>query len=85
MWAVALVDGDLIVRRLRVARRDVVFVKGIFEASEGLGAVFAQSKADARSRQQPHVPGDLIIAAPRSRAKEVDALLDDLRLELGVE
>lgn len=50
---------------------DVVFVKGIFEASEGLGCLFAERG------------GDLTIAAHRSRLAELDELLDDLVREIG--
>jgi hypothetical protein len=66
-----LLDADLVTRRVRVAKREVVFVKGIFEASEGLGALFAERG------------GDLVIAAPVSRSAELDELLADLALELG--
>ena len=51
--------------------RDVVFFKGIMEASEGLAAVFAEHG------------GDLTVAAPESRASELDAILDELCAELG--
>jgi hypothetical protein len=61
----------MIARRVRVRARDVVFVKGIFEASEGLGALFAERG------------GDLTLAAPVSRSTEFRALLDDLVTELG--
>lgn len=54
-----------------VEPRDVVYVKGIFEASEGVGALFAEAG------------GDLLIVAPLSRARELDALLRDLAAELG--
>jgi hypothetical protein len=53
-----------------VRARDVVFLKGIVEASEGLAAVFAERG------------GDLAVAAPADRARELDALLDDLAGEL---
>jgi len=65
--------GDLHSRRrvLTVVRdKDVVFVKGIFEASEGLGALFAERG------------GELTISAPRSRERELDELLADLQNEL---
>jgi len=65
------VDAGLVTRRVYVAARDVVFVKGIFEASEGLGALFAEKG------------GDLLIAAPVSRRAELDELLLDLVDELG--
>ncbi len=61
----------MVARRVRVAPRDVVFVKGIFEASEGLGAMFAERG------------GDLVVAAPASRAAELYELLADLERDLG--
>jgi hypothetical protein len=66
----SLVDADLVARRMIVEPRDVVYVKGIFEASEGLGALFAEAG------------GDLLIVAPISRALELDTLLRDLAAEL---
>ena len=65
-----LIDDGLIVRRLRVKNQDVVFVKGIFEASEGLCAMYADRG------------GDLTIVAPVSRARELDQVLRDLAHEL---
>lgn len=50
---------------------DVVFVKGIFEASEGLCAMFAERG------------GDLVIAAAHTREAELDELLHDLVRDLG--
>ena len=67
----ALLDADLVARSVSVRRQDVVYVKGIFEASEGLGAMFAERG------------GELVIAAPRSRAAELDELLSDLNAEIG--
>lgn len=61
---------ELALRRVLVREQDVVFVKGVFEASEGLGALFAERG------------GELVIAAPLSRERELDELLDDLRSEL---
>jgi len=66
-----LLDPALVTRNVRVRARDVVFVKGIFEASEGLGVLFAERG------------GDLVIAAHPSRAPELDELLDDLVREIG--
>ena len=65
-----LVDHDLVCRRVLVRDQDVVFVKGIFEASEGLGALFAERG------------GELTISAPLSRQRELDELLGDLEIEL---
>ncbi|MBK9000267.1 MAG: DUF4911 domain-containing protein [Myxococcales bacterium] len=72
MSVAPLVDGDLVCRNVRVRARDVVFVKGIFEASEGLGALFAERG------------GDLVIAAHASRARELDEVLADLVHDLGL-
>jgi hypothetical protein len=66
-----LLDSDLVTRKLIVRERDVVFVKGIFEASEGLCAMFAERG------------GDLVVAAPHTREAELDELLHDLVRELG--
>ena len=65
-----LIDSDLVCRKVLVRDKDVVFVKGIFEASEGLGALFAERG------------GELIISAPLSRERELDELLTDLQNEL---
>ncbi len=69
--AVAPCVGEgMVVRRVVLRAPDVVFFKGIIEASEGLAAVFAESG------------GDLTVAAPADRAAELDALLDSLCGEL---
>jgi hypothetical protein len=47
-----------------------VFVKGILEASEGLGALFAEQG------------GDLLLASPRSLEPALDELVRDLVAEL---
>jgi hypothetical protein len=65
-----LIDDDLVVRRLKVKNQDVVFVKGIFEASEGLCAMYADRG------------GDLTVVAPVSRSTELDVVLRDLAREL---
>ena len=66
------VGPGMVVRRVLVASRDVVFVKGIVEALEGLAQVFAVKG------------GELTIAASSDRAAELDALVDDLCAELGM-
>lgn len=66
--AVAPCIGDgMVTRRVIVRTRDVVFFKGVIEASEGLAAVFAERG------------GDLVVAAPAERARELDAVMADLR------
>ena len=67
----ACIGEGMVARRVVMRARDVVFFKGIVEASEGLAAVFAEQG------------GDLIVAAPHERAAELDALLRDLVKELG--
>lgn len=71
MSVLPLIGPEFTTRKVRVRARDVVYVKGIFEASEGLGALFAESG------------GDLTIAAHPSRARELDELLRDLSHEIG--
>jgi hypothetical protein len=66
------VGPGMVIRRVLVASPDVVFVKGIVEAQEGLAQVFAERG------------GELTIAAPSDRARDLDALVDDLCLELGM-
>jgi hypothetical protein len=61
----------MVVRRVVLRSRDVVFFKGVIEASEGLAAVFAEEG------------GDLTVACPAARAEELDALLESLCAEIG--
>ncbi|HEY3667884.1 MAG TPA: DUF4911 domain-containing protein [Polyangiaceae bacterium] len=70
MLLTELLDPSFVTRRLRVKNEDVVFVKGIFEASEGLCAMFAERG------------GELTVLASASRARELEALLNDLAHEL---
>ena len=72
-----LVGVGLVVRTVTVPKEQVVFLKAILEASEGLGAVFAEPRGGKCGG------GDLVVAAPVSRAAELDELLADLELELG--
>jgi hypothetical protein len=65
-----LLDSELSARRLRVRARDAVFVKGILEASEGVGVLFAERG------------GDLVLATPHSRAAALDEVISDLVEEL---
>ena len=65
------VGPGMVVRQVVLPSREVVFFKGVIEASEGLAAVFAEGG------------GDLSVAAPSDRARELDDLLDVLCAELG--
>jgi hypothetical protein len=61
----------MVVRRVVMAASEVVFFKGVVEASEGLAAVYAECG------------GDLQVSAPRDREAELDAFLAELCSELG--
>jgi hypothetical protein len=61
----------LVTLRVRVPAREVVFVKGVIEASEGVGVVFADHG------------GDLTIATLPSQKDELDRILQDLASETG--
>ena len=65
------VGPGMVVRQVVLPARDVVFFKGVIEASEGLASVFAERG------------GDLSVAAPVDRTRELDALLEVLCEELG--
>ena len=67
----ATVGAGMLVRRVNVRSPDVVFVKGLVEASDGLASVFAERG------------GELLFAAPHERAAELFELLADLETELG--
>lgn len=66
-----LLGQGLVARRVSVPAKEVVYVKAILEASQGFGALFAERG------------GDLIVAAPVSRAVALDELLRDLVAEVG--
>jgi len=68
---IAVASAGLFVRRVDVRPPDVVYVKGILEASEGLAVIFAERG------------GELVIAAPPDRAAALDELLADLVIEIG--
>ena len=70
MAVAPLLDSDLVSRRVRVRARDTVFVRGVLEASEGVGVLFAEQG------------GDLVLAAPRSLAAALDEVIADLVREL---
>lgn len=61
----------MVSRKLVVRARDVVFLKGIVEAHDGVAQVYGERG------------GELVITAPKSRERELDDLVDDLRRELG--
>lgn len=66
-----IASRGLFTRRVDVSPPDVVYVKGILEASEGLGVVFAERG------------GELVIASAPDRSAALDELLADLVSEIG--
>jgi hypothetical protein len=64
-------SSELVERKIRVSSELVVLVKGICEASEGLCAMFAEHG------------GELVLAAPRSRERELDELIHDFKNDFG--
>ncbi|HOD24523.1 MAG TPA: DUF4911 domain-containing protein [Polyangiaceae bacterium] len=66
------VDDDALVwYRIRVVEKDVAFVRGILEASEGLACMFAEKG------------GDLMLVSPSSQQQRLEEVIEDLRVELG--
>jgi Domain of unknown function (DUF4911) len=65
------VSRGMVVRRMSVAPSEVVFVKGIVEASDGVAAVFAESG------------GEISIVSPLGREAELAELLHDLSREIA--
>jgi hypothetical protein len=82
-WLDALLGDDLVIVRARVRPGDVVYVKGVLEASEGLGAVFAEPRS-ASAKSSSRDGGTIVIAGPRSRLVELQETIRDLRDELDV-
>lgn len=64
------IGEGMVSRRVMVRAKDVVYLKGIVEASEGIAQVFAERG------------GDLTLASPISRERDLDLLVDDLCAEL---
>jgi hypothetical protein len=67
----SLIDANFVLRRFAVKASAMVFVRGIFEASDGVGIPFSTTG------------GELTVATFAPRARELDELLEDLRVDLG--
>lgn len=65
-------SAGMVKRHLEVDPRDVVFIKGLVEASEGLATLFAERG------------GSIVLAAPTARAAALDELVSDLEAHHGV-
>ena len=77
----------LVVHSLTVDAEDIVFVKGIVEASDGLAVVFAPPRPRRRGRAPgptaPPPPHPHQLAAPRGRESDLAELVADLGAELA--
>jgi hypothetical protein len=69
MSAFALITDDLVVRDLDCKLRDVVYVKSIAAAYDGLCCLFSEGG------------GAVQLVAPRGREAELDLLVNDLERE----
>lgn len=67
----SIVSSGMLARKVIVAPPEVVFVKSILEASDGLACLFAERG------------GELTLVAPRDRAEELSELLADLERDVG--
>lgn len=66
-----LLGEGMVSFQVRLRAPDVVFFKGVLDAYDGLCQVFAERG------------GDLTVAAPISREKELDAVLEELCAVVG--
>lgn len=66
-----LLGAGLLAQKLEVRPQDVVLIRGIVEASDGIGVVFAERG------------GSLTLAAPMSRRADFELLVQDLVDEFG--
>ncbi len=66
-----LLGEGMVSFEVRLRAPDVVFFKGVLDAYDGLCQVFAERG------------GDLTVAAPISREKELDAVLEELCAVVG--
>jgi hypothetical protein len=71
--SIAEASTGMLVQDILVRAADVVFVKGIVEASDGIAVVFAERG------------GELTLAAPEGRAHEFAELLLDLERDVGAQ
>jgi len=70
MFGESLKSDDLITRDISCDLSDIVYVKSIASAYDGLCCLFAERG------------GTVSLVAPKGREAELDLLVDDLRFEL---
>ena len=64
-------DGEgLISRKLRLKDADVVWLRGVLDAYEGLAGLYGDGS------------GVIVLSTPVSRAQELDSFLEDIRGEI---
>ncbi len=64
-------EEEMVTRTLVVRSSDVVFLKGIVEAHDGVALVSGEHG------------GSVVLTAPKSRERELDELVGSLAAELG--
>lgn len=65
-------DADLVIRPISVRAHELVYVRHLLEASEGLAFLIARRG------------GEALLVASHSRASELDEFIDDLKAEVGL-
>ena len=66
-------DGDLVLRRMRVADQDVVYLRAILEAYDGLGLLHGDGS------------GVIVVSAPTGLGDELDGVLAALQREAVID
>lgn len=75
----------LALRRLSLAPADVVFLKGLVEASEGLASLFASPTPLSADGARRGDRAEVVLAAPPGRDAELDRFIADVTREIGAE
>ncbi len=77
------IDRDgMVVRRVTVEAKDVVYLKSVIEAYPGVAAVHAERGQGEQQRDGLARPRQLILATTPGFGPELDGLLEDLQDEL---
>jgi hypothetical protein len=79
-WIAPLLEGPWVLWDVIMPAHEVVYLKGIFEASPGVGSVFAQPRPRHRRRTDG---GRVTVAAPVGMETEAARILCDVQREIG--
>ena len=71
-------DG-MVLRELRVAVADIVYLKDVLEAYPGIASIHAEPAEKGRA---PRATADLLVAATPAFEAELDAVLEELAEEI---